>query len=187
MELRTARMLLREMCESDWRSIQQYAGDRRVCRFMEWGPNTPKMTRNFVRSVLTEPGARPRYNFNLVMTLDGALIGAVRITIRSMIEREADIGYILAEGHWGRGFASEASEALLRFGFDSLKMHRIYATCDPRNEASWHIMEKLGMTREARLREHKRVRGTWRDSLLYAILDREWRGRRGRSTRAIRR
>ena len=187
MELRTPRLVLREMREDDWRDIQTYAGDRIVCRFMEWGPNTPKKTRDFVRSVLTEPASRPRYNYNLVMTQDGTLVGAVRLTIRSRDDREADIGYVCSRPYWGRGYATEASRELLHFGFEKLRMHRIYATCDPRNGASWRVMEKLGMTREGHLRQHKFVKGAWRDSMLYAILEREWRAAARASTRASRR
>jgi RimJ/RimL family protein N-acetyltransferase len=84
------------------------------------------------------------------------------------------LGYSLARPHWGQGYATEASVALVRLGFESLGMHRISATTDVRNVASWRIMEKLGMRREAHLREHVRQRGQWRDSFLYAILERDW-------------
>jgi RimJ/RimL family protein N-acetyltransferase len=53
-------------------------------------------------------------------------------------------------------------------------LHRISATADIRNIASWRVLEKLGMRREAHFREHMRQREQWRDSFLYAILEREW-------------
>ena len=54
-------------------------------------------------------------------------------------------------------------------------MHRIYATCDPRNVASSRVLGKLGMTREGRLRHTSLIRDGWRDSDVFSILDDEWR------------
>ena len=53
-------------------------------------------------------------------------------------------------------------------------LHRIFATCDVRNLASANVLEKVGMRREGRLREDKCVRGQWRDSYVYGILEHEW-------------
>jgi len=59
------------------------------------------------------------------------------------------------------GYATEAARRLLTFGFDELKLHRIFATCDPNNKGSVRVLEKTGMRCEGRLREHKRVKGKW--------------------------
>ena len=73
------------------------------------------------------------------------------------------------------GYATEASEALLAFGFDKLELHRVIATCDVGNASSARVLEKIGMRREAQFREDAWIRGVWRDSYLYAILEEEWR------------
>jgi RimJ/RimL family protein N-acetyltransferase len=61
---------------------------------------------------------------------------------------------------------------LLRFGFDRLDLHRIAATCHPDNRGSSRVLEKAGMELEGRMRDHKLIRGEWRDSLLYAAINR---------------
>jgi len=61
-----------------------------------------------------------------------------------------------------------------------LKLHRISASCDPKNVASFRVMEKCGMRREAYFVEDKFVKGKWRDTLYYSILAREWRDRKVR-------
>ena len=61
------------------------------------------------------------------------------------------------------------------FGFGELGLHRIFATCDPRNIGSRRVLEKAGMQCEGILREHKWQKGEWRDSCLYAMLEHEWR------------
>ena len=70
----------------------------------------------------------------------------------------------------GSGYATEAAAAVLRFGFDTLGLHRIWATCRPENLGSSRVLEKIGMQREGHLRDHVMVRGAWQDSLLYAAI-----------------
>jgi len=68
--------------------------------------------------------------------------------------------------------------ALVRVAFETLKLHRVWATCDVRNRGSFGIMEKLGMRREGTLRKNLLVRDGWRDTHVYALLDEEWAARR---------
>ena len=69
----------------------------------------------------------------------------------------------------------EAAHALLGYGFATLGLHRVIATCQPENVASWRVMEKLGMRREAHVRQCiPRDDGTWWDEYVYAILKAEW-------------
>lgn len=93
----------------------------------------------------------------------------------NMDNHEGWSGYCLNRNFWGKGYATETAKVLLRFGFDQLNLHRIFATCDPANIASAHVLEKIGMQLEGHLREHKWAKGKWCDSLLYAILDYEWK------------
>ncbi len=84
-------------------------------------------------------------------------------------------GYCYRKDYWGNGYATEAAAAMLRYGFETLGLHRIYSTADERNVGSWRVMEKLKMTRQGRLREHVWSKGEWRNSFLYSILEHEWR------------
>ena len=63
--------------------------------------------------------------------------------------------------------------ALLHLAFSSLNLHRVWATCDVRNHASYRVMEKLGI-REALFKKDVLQKGEWRDSYLYAVLAEEW-------------
>jgi RimJ/RimL family protein N-acetyltransferase len=108
---------------------------------------------------------------------DSRLIGEVSLIWRSAADRQGEIGYILNPESQGAGYATEAAEALLHFGFEGAELHRIYARCDARNVASWRVMERLGMRREAHFREHARFKGGWDEEMIYAILESEWRDR----------
>ena len=74
-----------------------------------------------------------------------------------------------------QGVATEAARLLLGFGFAVLGRRRIEATCDPDNVASRRVLEKLGMQFEGRLRDDLPMRDGWRDSLLFSIVEGEWR------------
>lgn len=102
------------------------------------------------------------------------MIGACRISITDANKPEASIGFSLAKKFWGQGYATEVGEKLLEFGFQQLKLHRIFAICDSQNNLSARVLVKIGMRQEGYLREYESMRGEWRDMLLYAILEKDW-------------
>ena len=173
MELHTDRLHIREFELSDEADIHEYASDPEVCRFMEWGPNTPEETRAFLARNLQSMTAMPRTAFELAIVLQAErkVVGGVGIRIKSERHREGDVGYVLNRRYWNRGIVTEASRAILEYGFTQLKLHRIYATCDAENAASSKVLEKLGMTYEGRKRQNAFEKGRWRDTVMYAILE----------------
>ncbi len=174
--LTTDHLLLRGFFGADWQAVHEYASDPEVVRYMEWGPNTEEESRIFVRRAIAGQRQEPRRDcgFAIVLRTEEKLIGGCGVFRSKPDSREGWLGYCLNRRFWGRGYATEAAAALLAFGFRELKLHRIFATCDVANAASARVMEKVGMAREGRLREHKQVKGKWRDSYVYAILVREW-------------
>ncbi len=175
--VRTKRLVLRDFEEKDWMSVQHYACDPEVVRYMDWGPNTEEASREFAQRAIARQKERPRRDYTLAIVLErqGKLVGGCGVRVSKSENREGWIGYCLNRDYWGKGYATEAAKALLKFGFDHLDLHRIFATCDPRNVTSARVLKKMGMKREGCLREHKWAKGEWRDSLLYAILKREWK------------
>ena len=171
------RLKLREFQKADWREVHEYASDPQVVRFMSWGPNTEDETRMFIQRSNAYQKEKPRVKYSLaVLIRDGnRLIGGCGIYESNVESREGWIGYCLNRQFWGQGYVTEAARALLKFGFTHLNLHRIFATCDLANTASAHVMEKIGMQCEGHLRENTQRNGAWRDSLLYAILEQEWK------------
>jgi RimJ/RimL family protein N-acetyltransferase len=176
-ELVGERLVLREYREDDWPAVHRYASDPEVCRFMMWGPNTEEQTRAHVRRSMQSAEVQPRRSFNLVVTLkeSGELIGAASLVVSAPENRGGWIGYVFARERWGQGYATEAARLLVKFGFEELGLHRIFATCDAENRASARVLEKAGMTLEGRMRSHEFIKGRWRDSLLFAILEEDVR------------
>jgi [ribosomal protein S5]-alanine N-acetyltransferase len=172
MDLSTTRLRLRPFRADDHAALHAIAGDPEVVRWMDWGPNTPEETGIFLTYALESDRATPRrtWKFAVVRRADDMLIGSAELHIESPEHRRGTMGYLIAPAAQGRGYATEAAQALLDFGLTGGGLHRITATCDPENAASARVLEKIGMTREGRLRDHFLIRGAWRDRLLYAKL-----------------
>ena len=174
--LKTERLTLREFESSDWRAVHEYGADPEVVRYMQWGPNTEKETQDFVRRAMVHQREQPRRHYGLAVVLqaEDRLIWGCGLTVSAPEYRGGWIGYCFNRSFWGHGYATEAARVLLWFGFNRLRLHRIFAACDPVNAASARVLEKVGMRREGHLVEHQCQKGRWRDSYLYAILEREW-------------
>ncbi len=160
--------------------MHEYASDPEVIRYLSWGPNAEQDTRDFVRRAIARQQEQPQqnYEFAVVLQAETKLVGGCGIGISDAAHhKEASIYYFFNRSYWGKGYATEAVNALLEIGFFQLKLHRIFATCDPRNSLSASVLKKVGMQKEGCLRQHERIRGQWRDSLVYAILQDEYRQR----------
>ncbi|MGZ3461489.1 MAG: GNAT family N-acetyltransferase [Archangium sp.] len=177
--LTTPRLLLREFEEDDWRATHPYESDPEVARYAFHDIRTPAESRDYILRVMAQARETPRhvYDFAVVLRDGNRLIGRCGMRITDPELREAMLWYVLDRSQWGRGFITEAARAVVDFGFGTLGLHRVWADCDPRNPASFRVMEKLGMRQEAHFRENVFLKGEWCDSLIYALLDREWRAR----------
>ncbi len=177
MELRTERLLLREFAAEDWRAVYAYQNDLRYLEFYEWEHRTEQDARAFVQMLIEQQREIPRTKFQLAIALPAAnrVIGNVGIRKRSVKTHQADMGYELDPKMWGSGYATEAAEALLQFGFAELRLHRIWAEALAANENSIRVLEKLGMRQEGRLREKEFFKGRFWDTVIYGILAEEWR------------
>jgi ribosomal-protein-alanine N-acetyltransferase len=175
-EIVTARLRLREFVPADWPAVLAYQSDPRYLRYYDWSERTEEAVRAFVARFISWQAQEPRLKFQLAITLpaEGRLIGNCGLRLESAGETEADLGYELAPGDWGQGYASEAAAAMLRVGFAELGLHRIWGACVAENTVSARVMEKLGMRHEGRLRQNRWMKGLWWDTLLYGILRPEW-------------
>ena len=177
MRITTARLVLREFVIDDWPDVLTYQRDPRYPRFYAWTDRTEADVRYFVQMFLDQQADRPRRKFQLAITLSdsGRLIGGCGIRREPENDWEAEIGYELAPQNWGHGYATEAALAIVDFGFRELGLHRIAAWCIADNTASARVLERLGLRLEGRLREKEYFKGRWWDTLLYGLLESEWR------------
>jgi ribosomal-protein-alanine N-acetyltransferase len=118
-------------------------------------------------------GQRPDFYLAIVVRDADRLIGFVRLGLLG--HRGGELGYALRKDHWGRGYATEAASLMLDFAFSTAGLHRVQAATGPENAPSRALLERLGFRYEGCMRDHVFTNGAWRDSLLYALLEPEWR------------
>ena len=177
----TERLSIRPAVPSDAAAFHAY---RRLPEVSEWLPRLSIDEAAVVERFADEDFRRR----TLVIEVDGQAVGDLYLAISDAwaqaevqdrtVDAQAEIGWALSPTYQGRGLAFEAVHRLVALCFDDLGIHRLYATCFADNTASWHLMEKLGMRREAHTVKDAmhRERG-WVDGLTYALLAEEWHGR----------
>ncbi len=172
--IETERLLLRDFREDDFDSIHAYATDPEVVRYMTWGPNTLEITREVLDRNLERQKTWPREELSLAVEVKATseMIGG--ISLHNANSDNSAFGYCYSRDAWGKGYGTEAAQALARIAFTELGHHRIWATCDARNHGSYAIMEKVGMRREGHLLKNLKAHDGWRDSYVYALLADEW-------------
>ncbi len=169
--LRTARLRLRPFTAADAPDVQRLAGDPAVSDTALDLPHPFEdgMAEAWIGTHAAGISAGTLYIFAITSAESGTLLGAAGLMIEPG-HRRAELGYWLGADFWGRGYATEASGAVIRHGFEQLDLHRIHASHLVRNPASGRVLQKLGMRREGRLRQHAWHRGGFEDLALFAIL-----------------
>jgi [ribosomal protein S5]-alanine N-acetyltransferase len=146
-ELQTPRLLLRSFRAGDVDDALAYRDDPEFARFL---PHIPQPfsradAEAFVAQNMTEPwDTLPTF----AVVLDGHVIGTVNLEI-DPATRTAMLGYAIARAHWGRGLATEAASAVMRWGLGELALVEIWASTQAANVRSRRVMDKLGMTLES--------------------------------------
>ncbi|HKU24380.1 MAG TPA: GNAT family protein [Candidatus Sulfotelmatobacter sp.] len=114
----------------------------------------------------------------LAITLrnDDRQIGGIGLRVDQQ-HQHAELGYWIGVPYWGKGYATEAGREMLRYGFENLKLHRIFASHFKHNSTSGNVLKKLGMRYEGCQRGHLLKWNQFVDSELYGILRHEWETR----------
>jgi RimJ/RimL family protein N-acetyltransferase len=167
----TPRLVLRPYAPGDASEVQRLAGAREIAANTLTVPHPypDGAAETWIGSHTSAWAARTAMTLAVTLRDGGALIGAVGLAL-VMEDRRAELGYWIGVPWWNRGFATEASRAVLDFGFGTLGLHRIMARHLSRNPPSGRVMEKLGMTREGVLRHHVLKWGEFEDLVVYAVL-----------------
>ena len=111
---------------------------------------------------------------------DGELLGTCTLFQIHVANLRAELGYCLLSRYWHKGYMREALTALIDHSFGVLKLRRLEADVDPKNENSLRILDRLGFQREGLLRERWNVGGEIQDTIFLGLLAREWSGGRSR-------
>jgi [ribosomal protein S5]-alanine N-acetyltransferase len=169
--IETQRLQIRPFHESDWPAVATYTTMPAIMAYMGEGVQTPEQTHTFVAQNATGEKVTA---YALILKAEENLIGHM-VFHPWFAPRTYEIGWVLHPDYHRQGYASEAALALLRYGFAELKLHRIIATCQPENPASYGVMEKIGMRREGHFQQCiYRGDDKWWDEYFYAMVEKEW-------------
>jgi [ribosomal protein S5]-alanine N-acetyltransferase len=166
----TQRLRIRSFQRNDWQALYDYTSDSALMVYIPEGPFSPEQAKAFVADNM---GEQVRALAVLLKRAD-ILIGHMDFH-PWFAPQTYEIGCVFNRAYHGQGYATEAAVALLKYGFEVLRLHRIIATSQPENVASWRVMQKLGMRREAHFRKCIRSQeDRWWDEYVYALLEEEW-------------
>jgi RimJ/RimL family protein N-acetyltransferase len=174
--LETDRLTLRPLSLRDAPTVAAGAGDPRVARYLLAVPSPypPALAKAWVKDRLEWWKHGRGITLGIVRRdQPAALLGTVSLR-RYARDRRAELGYWLTTNAWQRGFATEATRALVDFGFAHYKLARIYAYVLGGNAASERVLEKLGMQREGVKRQHVAKGKALHDIVVYGLLRDEW-------------
>jgi len=149
--LRTDRLLLRPWREADLEPFSALNADPAVMEHFARPLDGPESDA-FVARIMAH-FAREGFGFWAVEAPGAAplvgLVGLARPAFEAPFTPCVEIGWRLAREHWGKGYATEAARAALRYGFEQLSLDEIVAFTVPGNVRSRAVMERIGMTRSA--------------------------------------
>lgn len=187
--LQTPRLRLRPLESGDAAAMFAYRALPEVTRFQCWAPADEAEIGRFIaeqrRLRPDTPGTW--YQLAICRRDDGLLIGDCGLHFQLEADWQAEVGITVAPAYQRSGYAAEALAAVIGFLFGGLGKHRVFASVDPRNQASIGLLERLGLRREAWFRQSLPFKGGWADDVVYAVLADEWRGRDASGTGASRR
>ena len=172
----TERLVLRRYTHDDIPDVLKFASQPSVARVTS---ERIQATEEGVRKYIDLQNAYQPFEKDKVFELaverkeDGKVIGLLGFIRQD--HAQGEIGWAVVVEQRGQGYATEAARAVMDYGFNTLGLHRIHADTNTDNPPSWKIMERLGMRREALLRESAFEVGKWIDKYIYGILVDEWR------------
>lgn len=172
--LQACRVNLRQLSIADLDKIHELHSLPATDQFNTLGiPESIQTTEGIVNEWLAEQNVIPQTSY--IFCIDNIetkqFIGLIALNLGKPNFWAAEVWYKIHLDYWRQGYAIEALNKLLDFGFNDLKLHRIEAGCAVENIASSKVLEKAGMTKEGIKRKKLPIRGEWKDSYFYAILE----------------
>jgi len=184
--IESQRLILRPLRITDVDDLLEYQSHPEIVRYIPW----PERTREQVieaaeKTIATGKFALQDEGDYLVLAWElkdieahagvaGKVIGQSNMALRSKVDQLSDIGWVTHQDFQRRGYAFEATQALMSYAFTHFPLHRIIADIDTRNPESASMAEKLGMRREGEFKDAEFFKGAWCDMWLYAVLKDEF-------------
>lgn len=162
----TDRLILRRYTNNDLQDLYEYLSNPEVVKYEPYKTmNLDEVKGNLEWRISTSE------MIAIELKSSHKMIGNVYLGKRDF--ESLELGYVLNQDYWGKGYAKESCSALIKHAF-SHNIHRIYAECDPQNPNSWKLLESLGFRKEAHFIQNvyfwkdDENKPLWKDTFVYA-------------------
>lgn len=171
----TERLRLRAHRPDDLDPLLDYYSNPEVARYIPWEPWSRAEAEDRLQKRLRRIGIDGQDSaLGLIVERDHCVIGDVVLWPADETLERGWLGWAFRPDASGHGYATEAVRALIAVAFENCRMRRVVAQLDSRNTASAKLCERVGMKKEAHLREDFWTKGEWTDNVIYGLLAREW-------------
>jgi [ribosomal protein S5]-alanine N-acetyltransferase len=169
--LQTDRLTLRLHAPSDIPALMPLIGAREVAATTLRIPHpyTEADAEDFIAGTQEELLNGSGLRLGIVVRESDTLCGGVGLRIEADHHR-GELGYWIGVPYWGKGYATEAARAMVEYGFETLQLHRIFASHVADNLASVRVLRKIGMRHEGRQRGHILKWGEFVDIEMYGMV-----------------
>lgn len=173
----TERLSLRSFTEGDAHDLFALRSNESVMKYMDISPHkSSEDSMHMIRSICDDYKGKKGLNWAICEAGSKQMIGYVSFWRILHEHSRAEIGYALRPAFWRQGIAKEALLAIIEFGFETLRLHSVFANVNPSNVASIILLKKLGFVKEAYFRENYLFNGKFLDSVVYSLLESDYAG-----------
>ena len=174
--IETERLLLRNIDLQDLDTFLEYRNDPFVASYQSWEPNLKrKQVSEFIYELQKQKIGEPGKWNQIVWILKENMVHigdcALKVHENNM---QAELGFTLSRNYQGKGYAYEATGALINYAFEELNLHRVFSITDCKNTSAIKLLKTLGMRQEGHFIENIFFKGSWGNEYLFAILQKEW-------------
>ncbi|WP_231598665.1 GNAT family N-acetyltransferase [Enterococcus gallinarum] len=169
-QLKTNRLILRKFMQEDYKQVfDNWTSKSNVALYTTWEAHENiSVTQNYISWIVEQYKQEDFYCWGI--EYKGKLVGEISVVEKIDNYDICGIGYVLGEEFWGKGIMTEACSCILDYLFEEIGYRKIIAGCDELNIGSSKVLENVGMTLEAILRQHIiRKNGTFGNNKLYGI------------------
>ncbi len=164
------KLRIRKFQAGDEESLRKNISDVEVARntLIIPYPYTKNDARKWIRHNLRLSKKRKPEEVNFAIDIEGEVVGGIGLARINRTDNNAEIGYWLAREYWKRGIMTKAVRQIAKFGFEKLKLKRIYAYIFVSNRASKRVLHKAGFELEGKMKKCKLKKKKYYDAFLYA-------------------
>jgi RimJ/RimL family protein N-acetyltransferase len=173
-KIQTNRLVIKDLIPSNAEDMFTYRADEEISKYQSFCPKRINDVLSFIGDSTKNFDEQNNW-FQVGIFFNEKIIGDIGIHFIGPENKQVEIGYTISRDFQRQGFGKEAVIGVINYLFNDLKKHRIIASLDPMNSASIALLESIGFRKEGLLKKSIFNQGIWKDDLLYALLNEEWK------------